>query len=434
MGDRISPARKAAGYVLSRYRRFEAWSTQTLQAARDKYSLSEKDAALCARLCLSVLQNAALCDYYIDCYSSRPSVKLDPRVLDILRLGTVQILFMDKIPDRAAVDQAVEMAKENGGHAAGLVNAVLHRISENKASLPEIPDPGTPRELSIRYSHPLWLCEKLFRERGYAFAADFLRASNTEPGLTLSVNLCRTDPVSLVRSLADSGLEAQIIALCPVSVHISASGAVESIPGFADGQFFVQDAAAACSVFSASPRIGSRILDLCAAPGGKSLLCASLTGDSAEILSCDLHEKKLALIRRNAERLGFSGIQTSAMNAAEPREELYDRFDLVIADVPCSGLGVIRKKPEIRYKDFKSISALPPVQLSILRGAAKCVAPGGELLYSTCTVLREENEAVIEAFSPQENGFEVEEMRTIWPQEFGTDGFFFCRMRRHDDR
>ena len=434
MGDRISPARKAAGYVLSRCRRFEAWSTQTLQAARDKYSLSDKDAALCARLCLSVLQNAALCDYYIDCYSSRPSAKLDPRLLDVLRLGTVQILFMDRIPDRAAVDQAVEMAKENGGHAAGLVNAVLHRISENKASLPELPDPGTPRELSIRYSHPLWLCEKLFQERGYAFAADFLRASNTEPGLTLSMNLNRTDPVSLVRSLADSGVEARISALCPVSVHVSASGAVESIPGFSEGQFFVQDAAAACSVFSASPRKGSRILDLCAAPGGKSLLCASLTGDCAEILSCDLHEKKLALIRRNAERLGFENIRTLPMNAAEPREELYDRFDLVIADVPCSGLGVIRKKPEIRYKDLKSISALPPVQLAILRGAAKCVAPGGELLYSTCTVLREENEAVIDAFSPQENGFEVEEMRTIWPQEFGTDGFFFCIMRRHDDR
>ncbi len=430
MSGAVSPARSAAVWVLSRCRRFEAWSQQTLDSAREKFVLSDRDAALCARLCLGVLQNAALCDYYIGCYSSVAPERMEPPVRDILRLGTVQILFMDRIPDAAAVHESVELAKKNRGRAAGMVNAVLRRIAENRAALPEIPGKGTARELSIRYSHPLWLCEKLTEEHGYEFTRAFLEANNTPPELIVTANLCRTDAVSLAKRFCENGIDAQVHPQSPTSVVVRATGAVTALPGFADGDFFVQDAAAASGVTTANPASGMRVLDACAAPGGKSMLCAGLMRDSGEILACDIHRKKLSLIEENARRLGLRCVRTEAMDAAAPPEEFTGSFDLVMADVPCSGLGVIRKKPEIRYKDPEELSRLSEVQLRILRGTARCVRPGGTLLYSTCTILREENEDVVAAFLTENDGFTMTQQRTIWPQEYDTDGFYYALMTK----
>lgn len=432
MSEKRSAARDAALYVLGRCRRFDAWSQQTLQSASERFSLDSRDAALCSRLCLTVLQNAALCDWYIGCFSSVPVQKLEPKVLDILRLGVCQILFMDKIPVSAAVDQAVTQTRRVSPRASGLVNAVLRRIADEKDSLPPLPQEGTARELSIRFSHPLWLCEKMTAEHGYSFARAFFAASNREPGLTLSVNLCRTDRVTLTERLRSAGIPAEPSSLSAVSVEVTGNHRVDSLPGFDEGEFFVQDAAAALAVLTASPGAGMRVLDACAAPGGKSFLCASLMGDRGEILACDLHEKKLLRLEEGAARLGFASIRTAAMDAAEPPETLLGEFDLVLADVPCSGLGVIRKKPEIRYKDPAELNRLPAVQGRILAGVSACVRPGGRLLYSTCTVLREENEDVTDAFLRGHPEFHREVQRTIWPQEYGTDGFYYCSMVRDD--
>lgn len=432
MGERRSDAREAALYVLERCRRFDAWSQQTLQSASERFSLDSRDAALCSRLCLTVLQNAALCDWYIGRYSSTPIQKLEPKVLDILRLGVCQILFLDKIPVSAAVDQAVMQTRRSSPRAAGLVNAVLRRIADEKGSLPPLPEEGTALELSIRFSHPLWLCKKLTDEHGYVFARAFLDASNREAGLTLSVNLCRTDRVTLTERLRNAGIPACESDYSAVSVEVPGSRRVDALPGFGEGEFFVQDAAAAQAILAASPVAGTRVLDACAAPGGKSFLCASLMGDRGQILACDLHGKKLLRLEDGAARLGFSSIRTAAMDAANPPEELFKGFDLVLADVPCSGLGVIRKKPEIRYKDPEELKKLPTVQRRILEGISACVRPGGKLVYSTCTILREENEAVTGAFLREHPAFQGEEERTIWPQEYGTDGFYYCIMVRDD--
>ena len=431
MKNNVSPAREAVLYVLSRCRRFDAWSQQTLESAVEKFSLERRDGAFCTRLCLSVLQNAALCDWYIGAFSSVRPEQMEPQVRDILRMGICQILFMDRVPDPAAVAQAVEQTKRSAPKAAGLVNAVLRRVADRQRDLPDLPDSGTAQELSIRYSHPLWLCDRLVSEYGYDHARAYLAANNREPGLTLTVNLCRTNAVSLCESLAAAGLSARVSELSPVSVETE-SGNVGSLPGYGEGLFFVQDAAAARSVLAADPKPGMRVLDACAAPGGKSLLAAILMGDRGSVLSCDLHAKKLSRIEENAERLGLTCIQTAPMDAAKPLAALKDGFDLVLADVPCSGLGVIRKKPEIRYRPEADLRGLPEVQARILEGAAACVRPGGTLLYSTCTILREENDAVADWFLAAHPGFREEERRTIWPQEHGTDGFFYCRMKRYD--
>ena len=431
MPERASDAREAALYVLARCRRFDAWSQQTLLAAADKFSLDARDAALCTKLCLDVLQNAALCDFYIGCYSTVPAAKLEPRLLDILRLGVCQILFMDKIPVSAAVHQAVEQTKRSGSRAAGLVNAVLRRVAENREHLPDIPNAGTPQELSVRFSHPLWLCERMVSELGYDGARAFLSANNRVPPLTVTVNSRFSGAAALAARFAEKGIAAHVSPLSPVSVCVENEGNAAALPGFDSGDFFVQDAAAAMSVLCAAPKSGMRVLDACSAPGGKSLLCASLMDNTGEILACDLHAKKLRLVEENAERLGLDIIRTAPMDASKPYEALREGFDLVIADVPCSGMGVIRKKPEIRYKDPTALAGLPEIQKRIIEGISTCVRPGGTLLYSTCTVFREENEAVIDEFLSRHSDFTREEQRLLWPQDYDTDGFFYCRMKRN---
>ena len=396
-----------------------------MDAAVKKFALDRRDAALCSRLCLLVLQNAALCDYYIDCYASQRSRRLEPQVLDILRLGTVQLLFMDKIPSSAAVSEAVEEVKRTAPRAAGMVNAVLRRISENRVALPPIPQEGSAGELSVRFSHPLWLCEKLVGEYGYAHTRAYLAQNNREPGLTLSVNLCRTTVEALAQKL-----NAAPNTLSRLSLDLPGQD-VTALPGFAEGEFFVQDAAAAAAVLAAEPKSGMRVLDACAAPGGKSFLCASLMGDRGEIIACDLHAKKLDRLAEGAERLGYTSIRTAPMDASRPFAAFREGFDLVLADAPCSGLGVIRKKPEIRYKDPAELQRLPEIPKSILDGISACVKPGGVLVYSTCTILTEENQAVSADFLERHPDYERLDERTIWPQEYGSDGFYYCKMRRH---
>ena len=431
MPSKSSDAREAALYVLARCRRFDAWSQQTLKTAAEKYGLDKRDSALCAKLCLDVLQNAALCDYYIECYSSVPVAKLEPQVLDILRLGVCQLLFADKIPASAAVNEAVNQAKRTCGRASGLVNAVLRRIAENRSHLPDIPQNGTAEELSIRYSHPLWLCEKMVSEVGYEKARAYFSANNCPPKLTVTANLCRCNASELAERFSSAGICAQISPLSPVSVCVASEGSVTDLPGFENGDFFVQDAAAAMSVLCAAPQKGMRVLDACSAPGGKSMLAAALMHNEGEIISCDLHAKKLRIIEENADRLGFDIIRTAPMDASKPYDTMYDGFDLVIADVPCSGMGVIRKKPEIRYKNPGELTGLPDIQKRILDGVSRCVRKGGVLLYSTCTVFHEENTDVVNAFLDTHPEFTQEEQRLIWPQDDDTDGFFYCRMRRN---
>ena len=409
----ISKARQAAVYVLGRCRRFEAWSGQTLQSAIGKYSLDERDAALCTALCRGVLRHGDYCDFVIGCYCKQNIKRLHPQILDILRIGTVQLLFMDRIPVSAAVNDAVEQCRKLNPKAAGLVNAVLRRIAENRENPPEVPGMGSAEYLSVLTSHPQWLCERIKILKGYDFARDYLRANNAEPGVTVTMNPLRVGGTAH-------------------SVLLDGGGAVNKRKGFAEGEFFVQDAAAAQCVFHAEPKPGMRVLDGCAAPGGKSFLAAMLMENQGEILACDLHAKKLSLIEQSAARLGISIIRTAPMDASNPPAALHEGFDLVFADVPCSGLGVIRRKPEIRYKNPEALAQLPEKQMAILRGLSRCVKKGGTLHYSTCTILPEENEQVIESFLSQEPGFIKEDDKTFWPHVDGTDGFYICRLKRYE--
>lgn len=430
-------ARYAALLCLERYRRDGAWSGAGIDSIIKKYRLERRDAALTARLCLGVLQNSSLCDYYIDCYSSG---KLEPKLRDILRLGVYQLLFMDKIPDRAAVSESVVLCKNCGyARASGLVNAVLRRISENKLGMPEIPGKGSAGYLSIKYSHPEWLVRYVIEKKGYDFAEAFLAANNRPAKLSIQVNRIRVSSSDYIRALDRAEIPHREFADLPGCIELPGGNAQE-LPGFEDGLFYVQDRAARLAVEIAAPRPCMEVLDACACPGGKSFAAAIAMENKGSILSRDIHEKKLKLVRQGAERLGIDIISTVCADAREPDDSLNGRFDLVIGDVPCSGFGVIGKKPEIRYKDKGSLGGLPRIQGDILRNLAGFVKPGGTLLYSTCTVFEEENEAVVRDFLNEREEFqlvpfsvfgrECDGMYTFWPNIDGTDGFFAAKLLR----
>ena len=429
-------ARQAALEALMRCRRDGAWSGDALDSILARSKLDRRDASLASRLCLGVLQNDRLCDYYIDFYCHS---KLEPPVRDILRLGVYQLLFLDRIPARAAVSETVELCRQRGyARAAGLVNAVLRRVADAEV-LPEIPGEGTAGWLSTRYSHPQWLCDYVSREKGYAFAEAFLKKNNEPPKLFIQVNTLKVQTADYIRALERADIP--FMALEPDGCLALEGGLATRLPGYEEGLFYVQDRAARLAVEIAAPVPDMRVLDACACPGGKSFATAIRMENRGSILSCDIHEKKLRVLEKGSERLGIDCIETRPMDARVFDEKLEDSFDLVIADVPCSGLGVIAKKPEIRAKKAEELAALPGIQSAILENLSRYVKPGGVLLYSTCTILKEENEGVALHFLENHKEFKAEAfaccgvksdggMYTFWPNIDETDGFFAAKFRR----
>lgn len=432
-------ARQAALETLKRCRRGGAWSGAAMDGSVRKYGLDRRDAAFASRLCLSVLENTALCDFYIGAFCQ---ARLEPAVRDVLRLGVCQLLFFDRVPARAAVAESVALCRSAGcARAAGLVNAVLRRIADARGALPEIPGKGTPAYLSVRYSHPLWLAELLCERKGYAFTEAFFEADNRPAPLTIQVNTLKVEAEDYARALSRAEIPFEADPGLPGCLTLP-DAAVQELPGYEEGLFYVQDKAARLAVEIAAPEPGMRVLDACACPGGKSFAAALRMRDRGEILACDIHEKKLGLVSGGAERLGVSCLRTRSADARKYDPEMGEQFDLVIADVPCSGLGVIRKKPEIRMKKPEEIAALPQIQTDILETVSGYLKKGGVLLYSTCTILEEENERVVRAFLDAHPAYTPEAfsvgaihsengMFTFWPNTTGTDGFFAARLRRH---
>lgn len=435
--SRTNHARQAALEVLTRCRRDGAWSGDVLDSIIRRGDLDRRDAALASRLCLGVLQNDRLCDFYIN---SLCHTKLEPPVRDILRLGVYQLLFLDRIPAHAAVSETVELCREKGyARAAGLVNAVLRRTADLRDRLPEIPGKGTALYLSICYSHPEWLCEYVIQEKGYPFAEAFLQKNNEPPKLFIQVNTLKTTNDEYMAALEKAGIAFEVLE--PDGCIALSGGLANELPGYEEGLFYVQDRAARLAVEFAAPLPGMRVLDACACPGGKSFAAAIRMQNRGSILSCDIHEKKLRVLETGADRLNIGIVKTRAMDARSFDPKLEAAFDLVIADVPCSGLGVIKKKPEIRSKDPESLSGLPEIQFAILDNLSRYVKLGGTLLYSTCTILREENEAVVQRFLEKHADYQTETfsvsgiksengMYTFWPNVDGTDGFFAAKLKR----
>ena len=436
-------ARESALRVLVSVRNASAWSDAALKAQLDKDGLSGPEASLATRLVYGVMQNRLLLDFWIAAYCTQKPDHLQVPLLDILRMGVYQIVFLDRIPDSAAVNESVNLTRTFGrAQAAGLVNAVLRKVVKNKESLPKPSGVDPVQYLSITYSHPKWLVKRLLTILSREEAEAFLQANNGAVPTTVQYNPLKTSPDALTAALAEEGVRAIPHAWVPGCLELSDTGNLALLKTFRSGEFLVQDAAAHLVTAAAMPAPGMCVIDVCAAPGGKSFAAAFAMENRGEILSCDLHENKLKRIREGADRLGLTCIQTTAADGRVFNPRLAEKADLVIVDVPCSGLGIIRKKPDIRYKRGDDLFSLPVVQTAILENSARYVKPGGTLVYSTCTILPEENQHVTDEFlsgHPEfsresfllPDGREVSEGQiTFWPQRDGVDGFYICRMKR----
>ena len=425
--------RDAALRALLACRKSGAWSDGALKELLR--GMERREAALASRLCYGVLQNRMLLDWQLARFTRLE--KLQPAVHEILRLALYQLTLTDKIPASAAVNEAVEQAKRFANpQAARLVNAVL-RNALRAQPLPQ------PESLSVKYSHPQELTELFLEQFGPETTETLLKSHNEAPQTVLQINLLRTTTQEVMKALLGANVECSVHPWLPDCLTVRGTGSLEQLAAFEQGLLYVQDAAARLAVEAAGLEPDMRVLDCCAAPGGKSFAAAIAMQNRGSITSCDIHPHKLQLIERGAARLGISILQTRLQDASKPVPEWENVMDAVLADVPCSGLGVIRKKPDIRYKNLAQTERLPEIQLAILRQQAHYVKPGGVLLYSTCTILKRENEDVVQAFLrdepqffaetvhfPQNSGIPDGAMTTLLPCTHGTDGFFICKLRR----
>lgn len=440
-------AREAAMLALNACQRQGGWSDGALKKQLSAAELSGRDAALATQLCFGVLQNQMLLDFYLAKFSNIPLKRMEGKVVQTLRLGAYQMLFLTRIPHSAAVNSAVALVKAHckNPRAAGMVNGILRSMERSLQNMPVIPQGDPVAYLSTLYSHPEWLVKEFILSLGEEETAQLLAADNSQPPTAVMVNTTRTTAETLKAMLEADHVEAEPHPWLENCLLLSRTGDLERLEAFQQGLFYVQDPASRLSVLAAGAKPGMRVLDCCAAPGGKSFAAAIAMENQGEIVSCDLHPHKKKLIQAGADRLGLTIITPKTADGKVFRPEWERAFDLVLVDAPCSGLGVIRKKPDIRYKDPAPLADLPAVQLDILRNAARYVKPGGTLMYSTCTLLYRENGEVVETFLAENRAYKAETFTlpepvgpvqsgsvTLWPHRHGTDGFFISKMRREE--
>ena len=433
-------ARETALNALIACRKDGAWSNGVLKEYILRDRLDARDAGLATRLCYGVLQNRGKLDFYLNQLLTGRLKDLHPVVRDILHLGLYQIYELDKIPDSAAVNESVALAKKynKNPRAASLLNGVLRNAVRTKGGLKE------PVSYAEKYSHPDELISLLKANLPKGRLEPMLKADNEAPETAIQVNTLKITTADLQKQLEEDGVSARPHSWMKDCLVLGGTGNLEQLSSFREGLFYVQDPASKLSVLCAQlPKEEIQVLDCCAAPGGKSFAAAIAMGGKGSITSCDIHAHKTALIQNGADRLGLGNITAKQQDATTFVPEWENAMDAVLCDAPCSGLGIIRKKPDIRYKNLKELEDLPALQLAILKNQANYVKPGGVLLYSTCTVLRRENEDVVRAFLETRDDFDTEPldlpevfsknesgMLTLIPGEYDTDGFFICRLRR----
>ena len=368
-------------------------------------SLSDEERAFLTALLYTTVEHKLTYDYYIGALSKRNPEEIDFTTRSILRLGMCQVLDMENVPDFAAVNETVKLARNSGERS--FVNAILRSFVREKNNLP-LPkkEKNVARYLSIKYSIAPWIVKKYIKLFGEDKAELLLAEFSQIPYTDLTVNTEKISASDYISLLEKNGFSAYTSEYSSISVRIPRSVSPKNLPGFDAGYFFVQDSACASAIEALMPRPSDFIIDVCSCPGGKSFAAAILMRAKGEIHSFDIHESKLSLISQGKERLGFSQFITEQVSdATSALEEYFGKADKVICDVPCSGLGVVSKKPDMRYKSEDGIAELPNLQYKILSESSKYLKPGGRLMYSTCTLNPEENEAVVERFLKENEGF-----------------------------
>jgi 16S rRNA (cytosine967-C5)-methyltransferase len=426
--------------VLERVQRAGAYADVLLHAQLAHSELTAPDRAFATELVYGTLRWRGRIDYCLQQVLDRDLDKLEPLVATALRLGAYQLLFSERVPATAAVDESVRCVRAAGvERATGLVNAVLRRLAAEHVALP-IPtlaeDPLA--HLTHALSIPGWISERWLALFGPEEAAALARASNQAPPLTVRANLMRTSRDALLAELCERFPQARACRLAPAGIVLGRSGNPALDPAFLAGRCSVQDEASQLVVSLLDPQPGERVLDACAAPGGKAAAIAERVGADGNVLAIDRHARRLDLVRRGARRLGLSAVRTLERDLTRPLQDLLVEagFDRVLVDAPCSGLGVLRRNPDARWRVGPDDPArLAETQRAILRNAAALLRPGGALVYSTCTLLPEENEAVVEAFLREARSFrraDPARLPALLAPVLDAEGSLRCLPHRHD--
>ncbi|QEK11999.1 16S rRNA (cytosine(967)-C(5))-methyltransferase RsmB [Crassaminicella thermophila] len=439
-------ARKYALNILTDIEENNAFSNIAINKHLRGEKLSPIDRRLTTEIVYGVLENKIYLDFIISKLSKVKMKRINIRVLNILRIGLYQIIYLDKIPEFAAVNESVKLVKKVEYKASGFVNGILRSFLRNKNNI-KVPslEEDKVTHLSITYSHPKWMVKKWLKEFGQDFTMRLLKANNETPRLSIRTNTLKISKKQLIGKLLNDGIEVYEDTYVDEALYIRNLTNIEELELYKKGYFQIQDESSMFVAHVLDPKPDEFVIDVCAAPGGKTTHMAQLMQNKGQILARDIYKHKLKLIKSNALRLGITNIKTEVFNAKEIDPNLLEKADKVLVDAPCSGLGIIRRKPELKYNkrpdDTKEITKL---QLEILMNASKYVKKDGILVYSTCTIEKEENIGIIERFMKNNSNFEIldindslplklrrkEKTLQLYPHIHGTDGFFICKLKK----
>ena len=433
-------ARSVVLKLLTKLDKNTSYSNILLDDGLSKSELSAQEKKFASALFYGVLERKITLDAVIKKYSRRPLDKLNVDVRNTLRMGIYQLCYMDSVPDSAAVDESVKLAKRNRNPAvSGFVNGLLRSFIRDDKRLPE--GKNEIQKLSIEYSCPEWLVEKWTAEYGRSVARIMLETSFGQPPTTVKANTLEHSLGEIEQLLKADGFECERSSIVKDALNIIGSGSVESTKAYKQGLVHVQDLSSQLCCKALDPLAGETVLDICSAPGGKTFTIAELMENKGRVLAFDLHKNRVKLIQDGAERLGLDIVQAQINNGKVFSDDM-PMADRVLCDVPCSGLGVIRRKPEIKYKDPADFENLPKIQYEILETSSRYVKTGGTLVYSTCTLSRAENDEVVDRFLEEHDNFEPcvlgdEKVYgkgatriSVTPDKFDSDGFFIAKFIR----
>ena len=434
----IDKTREVALKVLYKIDKEQAYSNIELneQIRQNRKNLDEKDIGLISELVYGVTTWRLTLDEIIKKYSKIKLKKISPWIINILRMGIYQIIFLDKIPKSAAVNESVNLAKRYGhSSSSNFVNAILRKVEKTDYDdFFEIEDDID--RISKTTSMPKWIVEELVKGNGIKIAEQICKNSNLKPNITIRVNRLKIAKKELIQKLEQKGIECKEPENEEMNTQdfliLSKVKNIENLQEFKDGFFTIQDLSAGQAAKILDPRPVEMVLDACSAPGGKTTYLAELMENKGKIKAWDIHEHRTKLVEQNANRLGINIIETQVKDATQYDKNLDEKFDKILLDVPCLGIGVIKRKPDIKWlRKPEDIEEITLIQRKILENCSKYLKKGGTLVYSTCSILKEENEEIVIKFLSENKQFEIdgENMVNILPNK-EKDGFFICKIYR----
>lgn len=437
-------AREIAYKVLLDIEKNKNYSNMAINKHFKDVKMSNQDRGLATEIIYGVIENKYYIDYMIDKLSKVKTNKMEIYVKTLLRMGIYQIMFLNSISDYAAVNETVNLAKKKNSKVSGFINGILRNVIRQKEEIGKVKTKDDVDYLAIKYSYDKWMIRNWMIHFGKEFTEELLEANNERPNIYLRTNTLKITRDELIKKLEKQNIKAEKVNVVEEAIKVEHLKDIENNSLYKEGLFTVQDVSSMLVGKVMNPKENSLVLDVCSAPGGKTTHMATLMNNTGQVVSRDIYDHKLKLIKAASKRLGLTNVDVEEFDGMKLDRESIAKFDYVLADVPCSGLGIIRRKPEIKYKEKEEFRQLPPIQKKILENASKYVKVGGTLIYSTCTIQDSENIDVVNEFLQKNKNFELVPIKEvnvdlenqekgymkIYPNVHDMDGFFISKLIR----